>query len=461
MVGCHKALNATQSVTAFSSRRLVVVVVVLVVAADDGIMPQTIEAINHARAAEAPIVVAINKMDRPNADPNKVRNEMLQHELVTEELGGDILAVEVSAKEGTNLDKLSEAILLQSELLELKANPKRSAEGAVLEAKVDRGRGIVATLLVQKGTLNVGNIVVAGAQWGRVRAMMDDRGIKIIEAAPAAPVEVLGLMGVPEAGDEFVVVENERRAREVTEFRAERDRVARAARGAVPLSIEQMFAATGENVLEEMPLVVKADVHGSAEAIVGALNKFVDDKDVLICAAGSLPGDLHKLWRTKNSKGFHLEYGYSCMGYEIPGGLGAKMADPKREVYVMCGDATYLMLPSDLITTIQESYKIIMILINNNGYASIGGLSESVGGGGFGTEFKYRKKENDQIEGDYLPVDLAKNAESLGANVIPAKSLADFRLALEKAKLSDITTVVSINIESVFSAISFAISTTS
>ena len=175
---------------------------------------------------------------------------------------------------------------------------------------------------------------------------------------------------------------------------------------------------------------------------VGALNKFIDEKDVLICAAGSLPGDLHKLWRTKNSKGFHLEYGYSCMGYEIPGGLGAKMADPKREVYVMCGDATYLMLPSDLITTIQEGYKIIMILINNNGYASIGGLSESVGGEGFGTEFKYRNEKNDQIEGDYLPVDLAKNAESLGAKVYRTSGIDEFNKALKKAKKNHQTTVI-------------------
>jgi len=175
---------------------------------------------------------------------------------------------------------------------------------------------------------------------------------------------------------------------------------------------------------------------------VGALNKFIDEKDVLICAAGSLPGDLHKLWRTKNSKGFHLEYGYSCMGYEIPGGLGAKMADPKREVYVMCGDATYLMLPSDLITTIQEGYKIIMILINNNGYASIGGLSESVGGEGFGTEFKYRNEKNDQIEGDYLPVDLAKNAESLGAKVYRTSGMDEFNKALKKAKKNHQTTVI-------------------
>ena len=175
---------------------------------------------------------------------------------------------------------------------------------------------------------------------------------------------------------------------------------------------------------------------------VGALNKFIDDKDVLICASGSLPGDLHKLWRTKNSKGFHLEYGYSCMGYEIPGGLGAKMADPKREVYVMCGDATYLMLPSDLITTIQEGYKIIMILINNNGYASIGSLSESVGGEGFGTEFKYRNEKNDKIEGDYLPVDLAKNAESLGAKVYRTSGIDEFNDALVKAKKNHQTTVI-------------------
>jgi len=175
---------------------------------------------------------------------------------------------------------------------------------------------------------------------------------------------------------------------------------------------------------------------------VGALNKFIDDKDVLICASGSLPGDLHKLWRTKNSKGFHLEYGYSCMGYEIPGGLGAKMADPKREVYVMCGDATYLMLPSDLITTIQEGYKIIMILINNNGYASIGSLSESVGGEGFGTHFKFRNKKNDKIEGDYLPVDLAANAESLGAKVYRPKGIDEFNDALVKAKKNDQTSVI-------------------
>ncbi|MDA9887498.1 thiamine pyrophosphate-dependent enzyme, partial [Flavobacteriaceae bacterium] len=174
----------------------------------------------------------------------------------------------------------------------------------------------------------------------------------------------------------------------------------------------------------------------------GALNNFVDDKDVVLCAAGSLPGDLHKLWRTKNPKGFHLEYGNSCMGYEIPGGLGVKMADPDREVYVMCGDATYLMLPSDLVTTIQEGYKITMILINNDGYASIDGLSNHVGGEGFGTHFKYRNKETGQLDGDFLPVDLAKNAESLGAIVYKPKGIEAYKEALAKAKTNDRTTVI-------------------
>jgi len=175
---------------------------------------------------------------------------------------------------------------------------------------------------------------------------------------------------------------------------------------------------------------------------IGALNNFIDDKDVVLCAAGSLPGDLHKLWRTKNPKGFHLEYGNSCMGYEIPGGLGVKMADPDREVYVMCGDATYLMLPSDLVTTIQEGYKITMILINNEGYASIGGLSTHVGSEGFGTHFKYRNQETGELTGDFLPVDLAKNAESLGAIVYKPKGITAFNEALAKAKENERTTVI-------------------
>ena len=253
-------------------------IVVLVVSADDGVMPQTAEAINHARAAGVPILIAINKIDRPDADPGRVRQDLLQHEIVTEEMGGDVLAVEISATQKLNLDKLEEAILLQAELLELTANPDRAAEGVVIEAKVDRGRGAVATVLVQRGTLRVGDIVVAGAQWGRVRAMYDDHGAAAREAGPAVPVEVLGLSGAPLAGDEVVVVDNERRAREVSEFRQARAREKEVARGA-PLSLEQLFSEIQEKEgKSELPLVIKADVQGSVEALVGALGRLGTDE---------------------------------------------------------------------------------------------------------------------------------------------------------------------------------------
>ena len=260
--------------------------VVLVVAADDGVMPQTTEAIDHARAAGVPILVAINKIDRPDADAQRVRQALLQHEIVTEEMGGDVLAVEVSATEKQNLDKLEEAILLQAEVLELRANPDRPAEGVVIEAKVDRGRGAVATVLVQRGTLRGGDIVVAGAQWGRVRAMYDDRGAAAMAAVPSAPVEILGLGGVPEAGDEVVVVESERRAREVSEFRQARAREKDAARGA-PLSVEQLFSRIEEDGQGELPVVVKADVRGSVEALTGALHNLgTDEVGVRVLHAG-------------------------------------------------------------------------------------------------------------------------------------------------------------------------------
>ena len=253
-------------------------IVVLVVAADDGVMPQTAEAINHARAAGVPILVAINKIDRPDADPSRVRQDLLQHEIVTEAMGGDVLAVEISATQKLNLDKLEEAILLQAELLELTANPDRAAEGVVIEAKVDRGRGAVATVLVQRGTLRIGDIVVAGAQWGRVRAMYDDHGAATKAAGPAVPVEVLGLSGAPQAGDEVVVVENERRAREVSEFRHARTREKEVARGA-PLNLEQLFSEIQEKESKsELPLVIKTDVQGSAEALVGALARLGTDE---------------------------------------------------------------------------------------------------------------------------------------------------------------------------------------
>ncbi len=254
-------------------------IVILVVAADDGVMPQTVEAINHARAAEVPLIVAINKIDKPGADPTRVKTDLLQHEVITESMSGDTLEVEVSATEGTNLDKLLEAILLQAELLDLKANPDRSAEGIVVEAELDRGRGPVATILVQRGTLNVGDIVVAGAEWGRVRALIDDHGEQVKEAGPSMPVEVLGFQGTPEAGDHVSVVENEARAREVTEYRQRLKReqsvaLAAGARG----SLEQMMNKLQVSGVAEFPLVVKADVQGSIEAIVGALANLNTDE---------------------------------------------------------------------------------------------------------------------------------------------------------------------------------------
>jgi translation initiation factor IF-2 len=247
-------------------------IVVLVVAADDGIMEQTVEAIRHARAARVPIIVAINKIDRPDARPDRVRQELLQHEIVVEELGGEVLDIEVSALKKTNLDKLEESILLQAELLDLTANPNRTAEGVVLEAKLERGRGAVATVLIQRGTLRVGDIFVAGSEWGRVRALVDDRGQSLREAGPSTPVEVLGLNGTPLAGDDFVVAENEGRARDIADFRQRRRRNAAAASGTRG-TLEQMFSQIAAGAAKELPIVVKSDVQGSLEAIVGSLEK--------------------------------------------------------------------------------------------------------------------------------------------------------------------------------------------
>jgi translation initiation factor IF-2 len=263
--------------------------VVLVVAADDGVMPQTVEAIAHAKAAKVPIIVAINKIDKGDANPTRVKTELLQHEIQVEDMGGDVLAVEVSATKGTNLDKLEEAILLQAELLDLKANPERSAEGTVIEAKLDRGRGPVATVLVERGTLKVGDIVVAGSEWGRVRLLQNDRGETVPGAGPSTPVEVLGISAPPEAGDELVVVESEARAREVTEYRARKRREARHATSS-RLTLDQLLKTreTGEKRL--LPLVIKADVQGSSEAIQGALHKLgTDEVAVQILQAGVGP----------------------------------------------------------------------------------------------------------------------------------------------------------------------------
>ncbi len=253
-------------------------IVVLVVAANDGVMPQTIEAIAHAKAAEVPLIVAINKIDVEGADPNRVRTELLQHEIVVEAMSGDVLDVEVSAITGQGLEQLLDNIALQAELLELKANPDRRAEGAVIEAQLDTGRGPVATVLVQNGTLNTGDIFVVGEQWGKVRALIDDQGNRVKQAGPSVPVEVLGLNGTPEAGDVLNVVEDEAKAREIAEYRMQVSKDKKAALGA-GATLEQLMAQakTNENV-QEMPIVVKADVQGSAEAIVQAMEKLGNDE---------------------------------------------------------------------------------------------------------------------------------------------------------------------------------------
>ncbi len=253
--------------------------VILVVAADDGVMPQTVEAINHAKAAKVPMIVAINKIDKADSKPERVRSELLQYEVQVESLGGDVLDVEVSATKKTNLDKLLDTIALQAEILDLRANPHRPAEGTVIEAKLDRGRGPVATVLVQRGSLHGGDIVVAGAEWGRVRALVSDTGQTIKDAGPSMPVEVLGFTGTPDAGDRLAVVDTEARAREVTDYRARQKRDKAAARQTgMRGSLEQMMAQVKTAGRKEFPLVIKGDVQGSVEAIAGALDKLGTDE---------------------------------------------------------------------------------------------------------------------------------------------------------------------------------------
>ncbi len=282
-----------EAFTAMRSRGAQVTdIVVLVVAGDDGVMPQTIEAIKHAKAANAPLIVAINKMDKPGSDPQRVRQELLSHEVVVEDMGGDTQDVEVSATKRTGLDKLEEAIMLQAEVLDLRANPERTAEGAVIESRLDRGRGPVATMLVQKGTLRQGEIVVAGAEWGRIRAMLDDKGQPLKEAGPSTPVEILGLSGVPGAGEPFVVVENEMRAREISEFRQRKVRAKTsagltAARG----TMEQMLARAVAGAQKEVALLIKTDVQGSAEAIQATVLK-LEHEEVNVRVLNSTVGQI-------------------------------------------------------------------------------------------------------------------------------------------------------------------------
>ena len=251
-------------------------IVILVVAADDGVMPQTIEAIRHAKAAEVPIIVAINKIDKPGADPTRVRTELLQHEIQVESMGGEVMDVEVSAKQRLNLEQLEETILLQAEVLELKANANRAAEGVVVEARQERGRGNIATVMVQRGTLSIGDIFVVGSEWGRVRALVDDHGHHVKSTGPATPVEVLGLQGTPSAGDQLVVVETEAKAREVSEYRTNKSKAAKAAasgRG----TLEELFSQIAAGEVKELPVLIKGDVQGSIEALSGTFEKLGRD----------------------------------------------------------------------------------------------------------------------------------------------------------------------------------------
>jgi translation initiation factor IF-2 len=282
-----------EAFTAMRSRGAAVTdIVILVVAADDGVMPQTIEAIRHAKAANAPIIVAINKMDKPDANPTRVRQELLSYDIVVEDMGGETQDVEVSALKKTGLDKLEEAILLQAEILDLKANPDRPAEGSVIESRLDRGRGPVGTILVQRGTLHQGDIVVAGPEWGRVRAMLDDKNRPLSDAGPSMPVEILGLSGAPSAGEPFVVVEDEGRAREITEFRErrQREKSAGAAAGARG-TLDQMLARIQAGVQKEVAVLIKADVQGSAEAIEATVLKLAHEEvkvRVLLSGVGQI-----------------------------------------------------------------------------------------------------------------------------------------------------------------------------
>ena len=293
--GQHVTFLDTPGHAAFSQMRMrganVGDIVVLVVAADDGVKPQTVEAINHAKSAGAPIIVAVNKIDKPDADPTKVVNELLQYEIIAEALGGETQVIEVSATQKLGLDDLLEAISLQAEVMDLRANPDRSAEGSIIEAKLDKGRGPVATVIVDRGTLKRGDIVVAGSAWGRVRALVNERNEQPKEAGPSSPVEILGLNEAPSPGDTFAVVEDEARARELTEYR---ERVRREKR-VVPVgggaSLADMMAKLQDKKVSELPLIVKADVQGSAEAIVTALENLGNDEvraRIILSGAGGI-----------------------------------------------------------------------------------------------------------------------------------------------------------------------------
>jgi translation initiation factor IF-2 len=350
----HAAFSAMRSRGAQSTD-----IVVLVVAADDGVMPQTIEAINHAKAAEVPMIVAVNKMDKPDADPNHVLNGLLQHEVVTERMGGDVQVVEVSALKRMGLDQLTEAITLQAELLELKANPDREADGVVIESQVDKGRGPVATVLVKRGTLERGDIVVAGAQWGKVRALVNERGQQLKEAGPSVPVEILGLDGAPEPGEIFSVVDTEQRARDIVEYRQRklREKSVTPSSGAAA-SLEQMMARLQQNEVQQLAVLVKADVQGSAEAITQSIEKLgneevkarvihsgaggVSESDVLLARTSGAPIIAFNVRANKQARDLAEQEGVEIRYYsviydvldDLKGALEGMLAPEKRETFI-------------------------------------------------------------------------------------------------------------------------------
>ncbi len=338
-------------------------IVVLVVAADDSVMPQTIEAINHAKAAEVPMIVAINKIDKPAADPNKVRAELLQHEVIVEAMSGEVQDVEVSAHTGQGLDALLEAIALQAEILELKANPDRAAQGAVIEAQLDVGRGPVATVLVQKGTLRQGDIFVVGEQYGKVRALINDKGDRVKEAGPSVPVEVLGLNGTPEAGDVLNVTETEAQAREIAEYRAQVAKDKRAAAGAATTLEQLMQKAKEDENMAELPILVKADVQGSAEAIVQAMEKIGNDEvrvRVLHSGVGAI---------TETDVGLAEASGAPIMGFNVRANASARNTANQKGVEIRYYSVIY-----DLVDDVKAAASGLLsaeIRENFIGYANI------------------------------------------------------------------------------------------
>ena len=338
-------------------------IVVLVVAADDAVMPQTIEAINHAKAAQVPMIVAINKIDRPAADPTKVRTDLLQHEVIVEEMSGDVQDVEVSAITGQGLDELLEAIALQAEILELKANPNRAAVGAVIEAQLDVGRGPVATVLIQNGTLRQGDIFVVGEQYGKVRALINDKGERVKEAGPSVPVEVLGLNGTPEAGDVLNVTETEAQAREIAAYREQAAKDKRAAAGAAT-TLEQLMAnAKADENVSELPILVKADVQGSAEAIVQAMEKIGNDEvrvRVLHSGVGAI---------TETDVGLAEASGAPIMGFNVRANTSARNTANQKGVEIRYYSVIY-----DLVDDVKAAASGLLsaeIRENFIGYATI------------------------------------------------------------------------------------------